>query len=127
MTPNLNFRSIACVPHAMQPPNQEPSSPILKTSTFAELTHDDVSTRLDLYLVEDRLKTFDHWPVSFLRKEDVAEAGFYYTNCGDSVKCPYCKIEVGHWAVDDVPLREHEKFSPNCRFLLHRRTSIHSG
>jgi hypothetical protein len=34
----------------------------------------------------DRLKTNDSWPLSFMNKNDMAAAGFYFTGIGDMVR-----------------------------------------
>lgn len=76
--------------------------------------------------VADRLKTFNSkWPVPFIRTEEMAEAGFMYTNLRDIVECPYCKIRVGQWVEDDVPFSEHEKHSPNCQFVIDSKRLFH--
>ncbi len=80
---------------------------------------------LDLYNISDRLKTFENWPISFMSKELLATAGFYYTGRGDAVKCPYCNIEVGFWDQGDIPEVEHEKHSPKCKYIHSRRAALH--
>ncbi|KAH8371726.1 hypothetical protein KR093_008727, partial [Drosophila rubida] len=77
----------------------------------------------DKYHREDeRLRTFDNWPVLFLDKKDLALTGMFYTNQEDKVKCYFCEVEIGRWERDDHPVLEHQRWSPNCP-LLRRRTT----
>ena len=46
----------------------------------------------DIYKLEtERLRTFEAWPVSFIRPADLANAGFVYTGRGDCVRCVFCR------------------------------------
>ena len=46
----------------------------------------------DIYKYEsERLKTFERWPLSYIRPADLANAGFVYTGRGDCVRCVYCQ------------------------------------
>ena len=46
----------------------------------------------DIYKIEaERLKTFETWPISFIRPADLANAGFVYTGRGDCVRCVFCR------------------------------------
>lgn len=91
----------ACIPH--------------RTERLSSPSRDVNFSNLDLSLVSDRLKTFDSWPVPFISKQELAAAGFYYTQRNDRVLCYYCNIDVGNWEVGDDPFGEHIKHSPNCR------------
>lgn len=75
--------------------------------------------RGELLTEKERLKTFTNglWPVSFIKPEDLAKTGFYYTNRGDRVRCIYCNILIGEWDIDDIPEEEHRLHSPDCEFL----------
>lgn len=68
----------------------------------------------DLKVVENRLETFFNWPIEFITPEQLAEAGFYYLQIADQVKCAFCGGIIGHWEVNDQPLQEHRKFFPDC-------------
>ncbi|GAB6032527.1 Baculoviral IAP repeat containing [Chamberlinius hualienensis] len=65
----------------------------------------------------ERVKTFKEWPVSFLRPEDMARAGFAYLKQDDNVQCVYCYKTVFGWEASDVPLFEHKKHNPQCAFI----------
>jgi hypothetical protein len=47
----------------------------------------------------DRLKTFDNWPVTFIRKNDMAAAGFYFLGREDLFddRSTECRLETGAW------------------------------
>ncbi|EDW80089.1 uncharacterized protein Dwil_GK23971 [Drosophila willistoni] len=82
-----------------------------------------IITMNDKYHREDeRLKTFDNWPLSWLDKHQLAQTGMFYTNESDKVKCYFCEVEIGRWEPEDQPVPEHLRFSPNCP-LLRRRTT----
>lgn len=72
------------------------------------------------YYEYERLNSFVDWPVTFLSPALMAAAGFYYFKKGDTVRCPFCSVEVGNWMRGDCPVEDHKKFSPKCKFLLNR-------
>jgi len=45
----------------------------------------------------DRRKTFEPWRGLFMDVNQLADAGFFFTNWGDVVRCAFCGVEVGHW------------------------------
>jgi hypothetical protein len=65
----------------------------------------------------DRLKTYEHWPLSFLDKNEIAAAGFYLTGYGDLVRCPFCKVLMGYWKSGDERLFDHKRLRPDCDFI----------
>lgn len=72
-----------------------------------------------------RLASFDRWPIQVAQSpEDMALAGFYYERIGDSVTCFHCKKTLSNWVPNDIPMVEHQHFSPNCEFV---RTRWESG
>ncbi|XP_072932741.1 death-associated inhibitor of apoptosis 1-like isoform X2 [Epargyreus clarus] len=71
----------------------------------------------DMRREDERLKTFDKWPVSFLSPELLARNGFYYLGCGDEVRCAFCKVEIMRWVEGDDPARDHQRWAPQCPFL----------
>lgn len=68
----------------------------------------------DLKLIENRLSTYSEWPLDFITPEQLAQAGFYYLNVADQVKCAFCGGIIGQWERNDQPLQEHRKFFPDC-------------
>lgn len=69
---------------------------------------------LNFSLESDRLKSFENWPISFISKNELALAGFIYTQIEDRVRCYYCNVDLSNWKIGDDPFREHLKHSPNC-------------
>jgi hypothetical protein len=44
---------------------------------------------------DDRLTTFDKWPVSFISKNNMEAARFYFLGRQDWVRCPFCGVQIG--------------------------------
>lgn len=77
----------------------------------------------DIFHREDeRLKTFDTWPLEWMDKHQLAQTGMFYTGEDDKVKCYFCEVEIGRWEHTDHPVSEHLRWFPNCP-LLRRRTT----
>lgn len=47
--------------------------------------------------------------------EEMAAAGLY-SAYGDTVRCFHCHVMIAAWVPRDVPIEEHIKHSPECRF-----------
>ncbi|XP_035785707.1 death-associated inhibitor of apoptosis 1-like [Anopheles albimanus] len=75
------------------------------------------------HIEQNRLQTFDQWPVAFIRKEELARYGFYYTGNEDTVKCHFCRVEIGMWEEHDNVIEEHLRWSPYCPLLRKRPTN----
>lgn len=80
----------------------------------------------DMREFAERLKTFENWPVSFLKPEKLAQDGFYYLNRGDEVRCAFCKVEIMKWEPGDDPAVDHRKWAPQCPFLQQRASGSDS-
>jgi hypothetical protein len=65
----------------------------------------------------DRRKTFKYWPVPFMDVNQLAAAGFSFTNRGDVVRCAFCELEVGHWEKGDDAIKNHQRWSLSCAFV----------
>lgn len=65
----------------------------------------------------ERLKTFMNWPCLFVKPEELAKNGFYYTQKWDKVKCFECNVEIFQWAENDIPEEEHRKWANDCNFV----------
>ena len=65
-----------------------------------------------------REKSFFNYPKPYPLKEDLVRAGFFYLGPGagndDDCQCYYCGVRLFNWTKEDDPLKEHEKFRPNC-------------
>jgi len=67
----------------------------------------------------NREKTFTNWPTDKPTPHDIAAQGFVkFTSCEDMTRCVYCGIDLLHWKHDDVPFKDHEKFSPFCDVVM---------
>ena len=53
--------------------------------------------------------TFEKWPVSFIDKNNVAEAGFYFTDHGGVVCCAFCVAQIGLWQEGNGAFKEHRR------------------
>jgi hypothetical protein len=61
----------------------------------------------------DRGKTFKYWRVPFMDVNQVAAAGFFFTNWGDVVRCAFWEVEVGQWVEGDDAFKDHQIWSPS--------------
>lgn len=79
---------------------------------------------LQLHKEVDRLKTFhkDRWPLAFLQPQKLAQLGFYYIGPEDTVKCHFCRVEIGKWEPEDNCFSEHSRWSPSCPLLRRQQT-----
>ncbi|XP_045769791.1 death-associated inhibitor of apoptosis 1-like isoform X1 [Maniola jurtina] len=77
----------------------------------------------DMRREEERLKTFDKWPVTFLSPQLLARNGFYYLGRGDEVRCAFCKVEIMKWVEGDDPAKDHQRWAPQCTFLRRQASS----
>lgn len=84
-------------------------------------------TPSDMRLENARLKTFDNWPVRFLKPEVLAKNGFYYLGRGDEVRCAFCKVEIMKWVEGDDPAVDHQRWAPQCPFLKGPSALEHLG
>jgi len=64
----------------------------------------------------DRRKTYETWSVPFMDANQLAAAGFYFTNLSDVVRCVFCGVRVCHWSAGDDALKEHHRWSPSFGF-----------
>ena len=72
---------------------------------------------LNLKSEVDRRKTFKYWRVPFMDVNQLAAAGFFFTNRGDVVRCAFCEVEVGQWVEGDDAFKDHQRWSPSCAFV----------
>jgi hypothetical protein len=72
---------------------------------------------LDMWKEADRLRTYDTWSVSFMNKNDLAAAGFYFTGREDVVRCTFCGVQVGRREPGDDPFKDHKRLGRCCEFI----------
>ena len=101
------------------------ASPGLYTSISTKLPfpHQSISwlsNRLIIKFYEERLATLTSWSHKTSRSEQLATAGFQYSEhslCSDGVKCIACGQEATEWESDDNPFVEHIRLSSSCSFI----------
>ncbi|XP_026734129.1 baculoviral IAP repeat-containing protein 3 isoform X2 [Trichoplusia ni] len=103
-------------------PASSPSTPSSSSSFSIDKTdnHDTFSftaDAVDMSREDERIKTFEKWPVSFLSGEQLARNGFYYLGRGDEVRCAFCKVEIMRWVEGDDPAKDHQRWAPQCPFV----------
>ena len=66
-----------------------------------------------------RLSTFETWPKFMPQtKQQLADAGFYYTGKGDQTLCYHCGGGLKDWEPEDDPWEQHAKWFSKCYYLL---------
>ncbi|XP_065359672.1 death-associated inhibitor of apoptosis 1-like [Calliphora vicina] len=98
---------------------QTPMSQLNSSSTPQYYAWNDDRFKIE----KERLKTFDNWPLTWLCKNTLAATGMFYTGDGDRTNCYFCDIIIGKWELEDDPVQEHLRWSPNCPLLKRRLTS----
>nr|BDT62221.1 MAG: baculoviral IAP repeat-containing protein [Penaeus semisulcatus majanivirus] len=67
---------------------------------------------------QKRLETFRYWPKETTQSpHKLAEAGFVSSGSGDAVYCFHCGVHLEKWEKNDMPWKEHAKWSPRCRYV----------
>jgi len=72
--------------------------------------------QLNLIIEVDRRKTYETCSVPFMDANQLAAAGFYFTDQSDIVRCVFCGVEIGYCTDGDGALKEHRRWSPSCSF-----------
>lgn len=111
----------------MSAPTEMSSAEVIPTGSSAAATAAATTTSrlpVDLNREDVRLVTFDNesWDVPFLNKAKLAQIGFYYIGPQDTVKCHFCRVEIGKWEADDDCFTEHSRWSPSCPLLRRQQT-----
>ncbi|KRF99218.1 uncharacterized protein Dwil_GK27491 [Drosophila willistoni] len=110
--PLLRKRSTNNVPINQTPTTPSPSSDTLLYEWNHKYNRED-----------ERLKSFDNWPLDWLDKHQLAQTGLFYTKHKDIVRCFFCDVHMSHWKHKDQPIRDHLRCSPNCPLLRRRPTN----
>lgn len=72
---------------------------------------------------EVRRITFANWPLTFINSNVLAMTGFYFVGPADTVRCHFCRVEIGRWEPEDNEVTEHQRWSQNCPLLRRRQTN----
>ncbi|XP_060586307.1 baculoviral IAP repeat-containing protein 7-A-like isoform X2 [Ruditapes philippinarum] len=104
----------------LNPPERDPArlpSPHYGvTEATVRLTH---QARHPLYAVYgERLRSFARWTRTNPDPVCLCNAGFFFTNEGDLVRCFFCGIGLKDFTDSDDPLREHVRHSEKCLYLF---------
>jgi len=62
-------------------------------------------------------KTYETWRLPIMDANQLAAAGFYFTNLSDVVRCFFCVVKIYHWSEGDDALKEHRRWNPSCGFV----------
>nr|ADY38394.1 inhibitor of apoptosis protein 2 [Penaeus vannamei]AGC24180.1 inhibition of apoptosis protein [Penaeus vannamei] len=73
---------------------------------------------IDFRNEENRLKSFENWPLDWLSPDDLAADGFLYLGTDDYCRCVFCNQIIGKWETGDTPRGEHKKHNSQCAFIL---------
>ncbi|XP_053396475.1 putative inhibitor of apoptosis [Mercenaria mercenaria] len=65
-----------------------------------------------------RLQTYARWTRSNPGPVCLCEAGFFFTDQGDLVRCFQCGIGLKDFSEGDDPIQEHVRYSGECQYLL---------
>ncbi|KAE9528494.1 hypothetical protein AGLY_012065 [Aphis glycines] len=97
--------------------------PVIPSQSSKSITKSSESTIpiCDMKIYENRLKTYNKWPLKFITPDKLAKAGFYYTGIKDKVKCLYCSIDLEYWGKNDDPYIEHKLLSPHCQYFKEKQ------
>jgi hypothetical protein len=55
--------------------------------------------------------------VAFIDKNNLAAAGFYYTDHSDVVCCAFCVAQIDLFQEGDDTFKDHLRLIPNCEFI----------
>ena len=71
---------------------------------------------------ESRLHSFNGWGHEKIQSKSLlAQAGFYYLELDDRVRCFSCHVGLCNWKENLCPWKEHAIHNRNCEFLLQVR------
>lgn len=86
--------------------------PAMETPTLKHPDHPE-------YAIESaRFRSFEDWPKTMKQKpQELSDAGFFYTQKGDRVKCFSCGGGLRDWDENDVPWEQHALWFSKCEYL----------
>lgn len=101
-------------------PSHKPVTPSQSSKSITKSSESTIPI-CDMKIYENRLKTYNKWPLKFITPDKLAKAGFYYTGIKDKVKCLYCSIDLEYWGKNDDPYIEHKLLSPHCQYFKEKQ------
>lgn len=93
---------------------------LIKTlETMATENNPIYRTEFPEFAIESiRLRTFKDWPKTMKQKpEQMADAGFFYTQISDRVICFSCGGGLCKWDENDDPFEQHAIWYSKCNYL----------
>lgn len=89
------------------------------TRFIMSVSYYDAVSSLQFHSEAERLNSFKDWKSPFVTPVELAKAGFYLYKgvAPDNVRCDFCGIEIYNWVENDIPMNDHRKHSPACRFV----------
>lgn len=91
--------------------------PISKAFNCVEIVLTKTSCHPEYAEIRAREKSFNNWfNRSSPATDDMARAGFFYTDKEDTVTCFYCNGSLRHWRANDNPMVEHARWFPKCSY-----------
>ena len=87
------------------------------TDSYKPLSYSINLKHLNLKSEVDRRKKYETWRVPFMDANQLAAAGFHFTDQNDIVRCVFCGVEIGWWTHGDIALKEQRCWSPGCSFV----------
>lgn len=104
---DIRFKSYVETPFTTLSINENLSVKSLKNSSFPKFE-----------TVEARLKTFHNWPeITGQTPQELAEAGFFFTQKEDRVICFSCGGGLCEWNADDNPWEQHALHYGKCNHI----------
>lgn len=74
---------------------------------------------------EERLRSYKDWPAGTgVSPEALSVAGLFYSSQGDRTFCFQCGGMLEGWCCSDIPLNEHVKWYPSCKFVSSIRENM---
>ncbi|AOW41471.1 iap-3 [Trichoplusia ni granulovirus LBIV-12] len=94
-------------------------SPTNYANTSLVTQNVDDFLNLDLSKMEDRLKTFKHWPTVLQHLSfEMCLSGLYYSKIGDIVVCYVCRERICNWWPDHSPWQRHYYQNSKCPHIV---------
>jgi len=87
------------------------------TDSYKPLSYSINLKHLNLKSEVDRRKKYETWRVPFMDANQLAAAGFHFTDQNDIVRCFSCGVEIDYWTDGDVVLKAHQNLSRSCGFV----------
>jgi hypothetical protein len=76
---------------------------------------------------QSRLNSFSAWPNTYMRSEELADAGFFYNERNNIVIWHHCGIGRGNWSPGEDPWNRHAISSPACCDIIEARGCEYSN